>query len=102
VDWTRRRAYVEPAEGTGLATWTGFAAPQTFALTDAVRRVLLGADPAGVRLTRRAGVRLGELREEWVLRVDAERTVVLREDGTTRWWTWAGSRANAVLYADRA
>lgn len=99
IDWTRRRAYVEPGEGKGLARWLGAAAPRSYALTNAMRRVLLGADPAGVQLSRRAGERLGVLREEWGPRVDADRTVVLRDADGLRWWTWAGSRANAVLHA---
>lgn len=99
VDWTRHRAYVEPGEGKGLARWMGSAAPRSYALTDAMRRVLLGADPVGVQLSRRAGERLGGLREEWAELVDADRTVVLRDADGLRWWTWAGSRANAVLHA---
>lgn len=99
VDWSRRRAYVEPGEGKGLARWIGAAAPRSYALTDAMRRVLLGAEPAGVQQSRRAGGRLGVLREEWGTRVDADRTVVLRDADGLRWWTWAGSRGNAVLHA---
>lgn len=98
VDWERRRAYVEPTEGRGLARWIGSGAPRSFALTDAMRRVLLGADPAGVSVTRRAASRIAELREIWANRVDPVRTVVLRDDEGLRWWTWAGLRANTVLH----
>lgn len=99
VDWPRRRAYVEPAEGAGVARWFGTSAPLGGALVDAMRRVLLGAEPTGVALTRRARDRLDELREELADRVDPERTVVLRDADGCRWWTWAGGRANAVLHA---
>jgi ATP-dependent helicase Lhr and Lhr-like helicase len=99
VNWTRRQAYVEPGEGKGLARWIGSAAPRSFALTDAMRRVLLGADPVGVQLSRRAEEHLSAMREEWEPRVDAEGTVVLRDGDEVRWWTWAGSRGNAVLHA---
>lgn len=99
VDWTRRRAFVEPAEGAGLARWLGSSAPLRFGLVDAMRRVLLGADPIAVQLSARARGRLDGLRAEWANRVDAERTVLLHEDCATRWWTWAGGRANAVLRA---
>ncbi|BEH01464.1 DEAD/DEAH box helicase [Brooklawnia propionicigenes] len=99
VDWTRRRAYVEPSEGSGTARWLGTSAPLRGRLVDAMRRVLLGATPHGVGLSGRASERLAGLRAELGDRVDAERTVVLHEDGQTRWWTWAGGRANAVLHA---
>ena len=99
VDWTRHRAYVEPAEGRGLARWSGSRALLSHELCDAMRRVLLGADPAGVGITRRAEGRIAEARSQWANRVDRERTVVLREDEEVRWWTWAGGRANALLHA---
>jgi len=99
VDWEHRRAWVEPAEGRGLARWLGSGPPRTFALTDAMRRVLLGADPAGVLVSRRAASRIADVREAWATRVDPTRSVVLRDAEGLRWWTWAGSRANAVLHA---
>ena len=99
VDWDRRRAYVEPSEGVGLARWMGSPSPLSFELVDAMRRVLLGAEPDGVELSKRARKRLEELRTEMGDRVDSTRTVLLHESGNTRWWTWAGSRANAVLWA---
>lgn len=71
----------------------------SFQLVDAMRRVLLGNDPRGVKLSKRALQRLENLRSELVDRVDRDRTVLLHASGETRWWTWAGSRANAVLWA---
>jgi len=99
VDWTRHRAYVEPAEGAGSARWSGTSVPLGGRLTDAMRRVLLGATPEGVSLSGRASRRLAQLRAELGDRVDADRTVVLHGGGQTRWWPWAGGRANAVLHA---
>lgn len=99
VDWTRRQAYVEPAEGPGLARWSGTSSPLNGRLVDAMRQVLLGADPVGVVLSSRASRRLAELRSELGDRVDPTRTVVLHDADGCRWWTWAGGRANAVLHA---
>jgi len=99
VDWDRRRAFVEPSEGAGLARWLGSSSPMSFQLVDAMRRVLLGNDPRGVKLSKRALQRLENLRSELGERVDRDRTVLLHASGETRWWTWAGSRANAVLWA---
>lgn len=99
VDWTRHRAYVEPSDGAGLARWLGTTAPRSFALTDAIRRVLLGADPAGVTISQRAAAELENQRTQWAKCVDSDRTVVLLENGESSCWTWAGGRANAVLHA---
>ncbi|MBB1502064.1 DEAD/DEAH box helicase [Propioniciclava sp. MC1683] len=99
VDWTRRRAHVEPAEGPGLARWLGSSSPLRGRLVDAMRRVLLGEIPDGTVLSARASRRLNELRDELGHRVDATRTVVLHDADGCRWWTWAGGRANAVLHA---
>jgi ATP-dependent Lhr-like helicase len=100
VDWLRKRVFVEPADGGGIAKWmNGGIAGLSYALTRAMREVLLGADPP-VSLTRRAEACLLEQRE-----TDAPDTVhpggtlVTRFGGDVRWWTWAGYRANATLAA---
>jgi hypothetical protein len=50
-----------------------------------MRRRLLGAQAAGVKLPRRAAEQLGVLHEEWALRVDLDRTAVLRDADGLRW-----------------
>jgi ATP-dependent helicase Lhr and Lhr-like helicase len=100
IDWTRRRVFVEPADGGGIAKWSSDAvAGLSFHLTQAMREVLLGEDPP-VRLTRRALARLSGLREEraadWV---HPGGTLITRSGQDVRWWTWAGFRANATLAA---
>ncbi|GAB2930101.1 DEAD/DEAH box helicase [Streptomyces heilongjiangensis] len=100
IDWLRKRVFVEPADGGGVAKWmSGGVAGLSYALTRAMREVLLGADPP-VSLTRRAQTCLAEQRE-----LDAPDTVhpggtlVTRVGKDVRWWTWAGYRANATLAA---
>ncbi|MEX5296108.1 DEAD/DEAH box helicase [Kocuria sp. CPCC 205268] len=100
IDWKRRKAFVEPSDSGGAVRWMSMPQPISYALSDAVRRVLLGTDPAGVRLTRRAQDRIADLREEYAHRVDRSGSVVTgQDDSRVRWWTWAGARANAVLVA---
>ncbi len=99
VDWKRYRAYVEPAEGVGLARWLGTSIPLGRQLVDAMRQVLLGARPGGVVLTKRAQEALAALEIGLAPRVDLDRTVLLHDEDRTRWWTWAGGSANAVLSA---
>lgn len=100
IDWLRKRVFVEPADGGGVAKWMhGGVTGLSYALTRAMREVPLGADPPVAR-TRRAEACLTEQRE-----TDAPGTVhpggtlITRVGSDLRWWTWAGNRANATLAA---
>lgn len=100
IDWTRRRVFVEPVDGGGIAKWSSESvAGLSFALTQAMRDVLLGEDPRA-RLTHRATARLATLRDQraadWV---HPGGTLIARVGRDVRWWTWAGYRANATLVA---
>jgi ATP-dependent Lhr-like helicase len=99
TDWTRRRCYVEPADGGGKARWlTPGVSGASFAVARAVRDVLLGAAPP-VALTHRATRVLAEVRDSQVATVHPGGTVIVRDGADVRWWTWAGYRANATLAA---
>ncbi|MGW0486436.1 DEAD/DEAH box helicase [Nonomuraea sp. NPDC003214] len=99
IDWIRKRAFVEPADRGGVAKWTGSGvAGLPFALTRAMREVLLGADPP-VSLTRRAQACLANWREGAPAIVHPGGTLITRDGTDVRWWTWAGYRANATLAA---
>ncbi|MGX9884658.1 DEAD/DEAH box helicase [Streptomyces sp. NPDC002276] len=103
IDWGRKRVFVEPVESGGVAKWSGGTiAGLSYALTRAMRDVLLGADPP-VSLTRRAEVCLQEWRDEDAPHVvHPGGTLVARQGNDVRWWTWAGYRANATLSATLA
>ncbi|WP_055530911.1 DEAD/DEAH box helicase [Streptomyces graminilatus] len=100
IDWARRRAFVEPVEDGGIAKWQGSEARGlSYALTRAMRDVLLGTDP-DVRLTRRATATLAELRMNRAPHeVHPAGTLLVHDADAARWWTWAGYRANATLTA---
>ena len=97
IDWGRRVVQVEPTDVPGVARWSGSAQLLGAAITRGVREVLLGSDPTGVTLSRRAGERLAQLRAEhpWVV-ADAT-SLVTDVRGRVRWWTFAGWRANLWL-----
>lgn len=100
VDWSRRRCWVEPSELEGRARWGGESGGLSFEVSRGMRAVLLGADPAGVILTRRANATLTQLREDHDSHVDPHATLIRKDlDGGARWWTWAGSAANRTLQA---
>ncbi|MFE0733418.1 DEAD/DEAH box helicase [Streptomyces sp. NPDC058855] len=100
IDWGRKRVFVEPVESGGVAKWSsGSVAGLSYALTRAMRDILLGEDPP-VTLTRRADVCLQEWRSEQAPHmVHPGGTLVMRHGNDVRWWTWAGYRANATLVA---
>ena len=100
VDWRRRRVWVEPTDIRGTSRWSGLPQPWSHALTNAVRRTLLGSDAPGVRLSKRATTTLAAVRDEYSDTV-AEGTTMMTVDAQTgrRWWTWAGGRGNALLAA---
>lgn len=100
TDWLRKRVFVEPADGGGIAKWmNGGVAGLSFALSRAMREVLLGTDPP-VSLTRRADACLAGQREtDAPGSVHPRGTLVTRVGWDVRWWTWAGYRANVTLAA---
>ncbi|MEN0072460.1 MAG: DEAD/DEAH box helicase [Propionicimonas sp.] len=99
IDWQHHRAWVERSDQLGKVQWFSSPPPLSFAVTDAIRRLLLGADPAGVQLSHRATSRLDDLRTQWEPFVDADHSVIFRDENGLSWWTWAGRRANATLHA---
>ena len=102
IDWTRRRCFVEPSDLRGKARWFGVGINgATYALSRAVREVLLGTDPP-VQLTSRAVQHLAQAREENTETVHPAGPVITRTGEDVRWWTWAGFKANATLAATLA
>jgi ATP-dependent Lhr-like helicase len=98
IDWKRRQVQVTPSSGRAATAWSGTGVGMSSAVAAAVRRVLAGEDPAGVRISERGQRCLDRVREPfgWL---DAEGATHIVEDadGTTWWWTFAGSAANDEL-----
>ena len=96
VDWDRRVAYVKATTGKGRSRWIGQGIPLSFDLCRAIRRVL-DEGTLEVRLSRRARTKLDEIRGSFSW-VDAAGTVIIRDTTVaSRWWTFAGLRANTTL-----
>ncbi len=96
IDWPRRVVQVEPTNAPGVARWRGGGLPLGAGVARGVRDVLVGRDPDGVELSQRARARLAELRvaHPWAA---SGTTTVVQERGRSRWWTFAGGRANLWL-----
>jgi ATP-dependent Lhr-like helicase len=98
VDWKRRLIAVEPSDERGVARWTGNGGFLGWQLAQTCRDVLTGIDPEGVEISRRATEKLVDVRAAapWV---QPDVTVLTSQEGRTRWWTFAGGRANAWFAA---
>lgn len=99
IDWKRHLVHVEPSDRGLAPRWASPPRALSWALSDAMRRVLLGADPAGVVLTGRAQDALADHREAERYTVAADHTVLASTADDLRWWTWGGAGANALLVA---
>lgn len=99
IDWPKRRVWVSPSSGRGRSSWIGEGRPLERIHAEAVRRVLGGIDPPG--MSRRAHAALAELRSAhpWLPTTDTDTTILAPStDGRGwSWWTFAGTRVNAVL-----
>jgi ATP-dependent Lhr-like helicase len=99
VDWRRRVVSVAPFEGHGRSRWGGAGGLGLGReLAQSMRAILLGEDP-GVPLSKRGVAALARLREDRAGSVTPEGTVLACDGAGSRWWTYAGSAANAGLAA---
>ena len=98
VDWRRGVVQVEPTEDRGRARWIGDGQALSRELCQGIRRVLGGEEVEGTVLSRRAREKLDQLRTRfsWIRPHDGS-VVVTEPDGTTHWWTFAGTHANLWL-----
>jgi ATP-dependent Lhr-like helicase len=94
-DWSRRVAFVEATEETGRSRWRGSGQAIAFQLCQVMRR-LLSTDEVSPQWSRRAQSRLCELREVHAF-VRADGPSLVWRAGGAEWWTFAGTRANAVF-----
>jgi ATP-dependent helicase Lhr and Lhr-like helicase len=99
IDWTQKRAFVEPGERTGRSRWLGTGQGIHFELCQAIKRVLVADGDPRFR-SRRAEAALKEARSE-LLWLEANATTLIHdtERKIARWWTFAGDRYNAAAAA---
>ncbi|WP_205687296.1 DEAD/DEAH box helicase [Cellulomonas endophytica] len=98
VDWERHTVTVREERDKGKVRWQSTPTPESFALCQAQREILLGTDP-DVTLSRRARDRLGIVRQRLATTVDGGGLVLEERRDTQRLWTWAGAHANVTLLA---
>jgi ATP-dependent helicase Lhr and Lhr-like helicase len=97
VDWNRRVVWVEPTDDPGRSRWAGAGGALSIEVCHAIRRVL-ASDTVADGATRRAARQLQTLRETFSFTREGRTTLERdHERQRSRWWTFAGGRANAEL-----
>jgi ATP-dependent Lhr-like helicase len=98
VDWRRRVIAVQPSDERGIARWSSPGGYASWEIAQACREVLVGVDPPGVTISKRAAEKLAEMRamQPWVRR---GATTLVHSDRGSEWWTFAGGKANVWLAA---
>lgn len=96
IDRERNVVNVVPAEHGGRSRWLGESAPLSFTLCQAIRRILLGAEPSS-QWSKRATQRITELQRDctWV----SPDGLVLEKQAVAgfAWWTFAGLAGNHTV-----
>lgn len=97
IDWYRKIVWVEPSDDPGKSRWAGSGGALSVEVCHAIRRLLVSRERPKAT-TRRSSVQLDLLRAEFPFAAES-RTVLERDQARqrTRWWTFAGGRANAEL-----
>jgi ATP-dependent Lhr-like helicase len=97
VDWHRKLVWVEPTDDPGRSRWAGAGGALSFEVCRSIRGVLT-ASPAPPTASRRAAQHLATIREGFAS-VRDDVTTLERDHARqrSRWWTFAGGRANAEL-----
>lgn len=100
IDWERRVVWVEPADEPGRSRWAGAGAALSIEVCHAIRSVLAGDERLEKHLTQRGRAKFADLQGEYPWATDG-RTSLVRESARnrSRWWTFAGARANRAIAA---
>ena len=98
VDWRRRIAQAEPADQKASVRFPGIAQPLSYEICQSMAAVLDDAPLESVDFTERAVTALEQLRSE-LRGARPGRTLLLSAANGTRWYTFAGLRANLELAA---
>lgn len=98
IDWNRRVVWVEPADEPGRSRWAGSGAALSLEVCQAIRSVLCGDERLDAHVSMRAATKLAEIRADYDWAREG-RTTIVREPARnrSRWWTFAGARANQAI-----
>ena len=96
IDWQRRRAHVVATEDRGRSRWKGEGQGLHCRLSQAMRDIL-ASEEMSPRWSGRATDQIDSIRTDYPW-IERDKTAVVRDqDGVTKWWTFAGYRANLTI-----
>jgi ATP-dependent Lhr-like helicase len=98
LDWTRRRAQVEPTREEGRSVWRGEGQHLSFRLCQAVLELLASRDERDC-WSKRARSAMEHVREAYPWAQTDRTTLTTSAKSGVEWWTFAGGAANACLSA---
>ncbi len=96
VEWRDRLAYVESTTDAGRSRWIGEGRALSFELCRAMRHVLAVRACPG-RLSTRAARELESHYDQYAWADETGTAIVVDANDKSRWWTFAGLRANLAL-----
>jgi ATP-dependent Lhr-like helicase len=96
IDWQSRRAHVVATEDRGRSRWKGEGQGLHCRLSQAMGNVL-ASEKLSARWSERARQQIEAIRTDYPWIERGTTSVVRDEDGVTKWWTFAGYRANLTL-----
>jgi len=97
LDWSRREAFVVPAETKGKSQWQGGKIGMSWRFARAVH-ALLTNDRVSERWTNRARSTFESLRSQYdILRPEADVVLSDRDLNEVRWFTFSGGMVNTAL-----
>jgi ATP-dependent Lhr-like helicase len=97
LDWSRREAFVVPAETKGKSQWQGGKIGMSWRFARAVH-ALLTNDQVSERWTNRARSTFESLRSQYdILRPEADVALSDRDLNEVRWFTFSGGMVNTAL-----
>ena len=97
VEWSKRIVWLEPADEGGKASWLGAGRSLSRHVCQGIRTALATGAPQVVTLSQRAQVALRGISEELAVSLETQFIAKHSDAGTTRTWTFAGTRANRTL-----
>ena len=104
IDYKRKVVHVELSDKRGMARWGSSGPSFGYDISQGMRRVILGEDPAGVQLSSRALEALAGVRAWWSPTVSDTSDTVFLPSGRgsadqAEWWTWSGTGRNQQILA---
>jgi ATP-dependent Lhr-like helicase len=96
IDWQKRVAYVESTAADGKSRWQGEGQALGCELCQTIKRVLTDQSEREF-WSRRARERIAVIRANFSWLESDSSVIVTDSNGTAKWWTFAGGRANATL-----